>query len=851
MNCDQRPQAFLPIACRFVSSDQWLTTHFDATWKISEVKQYILAKVYNKGTINNDSSPSRTRNRPVSPITFASAFDSRNSIDSTTDGSLEDDPAEDPDPNSFVEPARQVRGRQAPTYRVASPSVPGSPVEQHPVTLPTYQYSMLAFSTGQLLEDDYSLAWYRLRPYELLELHPPGAIVRLQREVMLDYIRPYLELDVRALRVVISDKEGHANGSAHGPDASPNKIRKPKDPSGESRNPSGPSSGSSAPQSIRKRRKMKLEWRDRYLVIRQGILSLFKSRFDLTLVHTCSLSSLTTLRGQEDVVHTASAAIPSPHAYTPQSVTEPLPSSSPISEHWNDPWSGGTIPREDGVIWGRRGSKEDFKQHRWSTVEGADRSRGSSIPKEDQPEDKTSEQLRNENLWHNVNVSDGTKGIWLVLDTLDEFAHSNLLRVLHRCSPDTVSSTLVPSYLPLDSSLSSSPSPPSSPSSHSTSLGRSPCPYPEWRIEVSQRAQKSGLGDISDAMSWILWKGPPLEPPATKSRGGKDPRKRRSRLATDNSDTLFDPLYFDVGKEGEDSDCELEWESWVKDLARQSRASTNKHTPPTIIEPELAHLDDGRERSGDTTSSLTVSNVSTSEQVTPLSPAVRRTTGLFPGANMDVLSVDSPALLTAPSVLPFQSTGVTTSTVSVGGVVRTRSLISVDGGRWRGVPRAIEIPNEGGSNVRSPGKYRRGKQKRTWEENAWGTKSPTMTMRNTDVLSTTQSFVSPVLEVPSRAVVASASASGDAFEPASISSSSPVGVTTATTATTTTTTKTAIQFLPRRLSAATETLRPDGVSTSGDKAGKGKRLKSPSRGRTFSPERLVDKLDSALDFMTG
>jgi hypothetical protein len=45
----------------------------------------------------------------------------------------------------------------------------------------------------------------------------------------------------------------------------------------------------------------------------------------------------------------------------------------------------------------------------------------------------------------------------------------------------------------------------------------------------------------------------------------------------------------------------------------------------------------------------------------------------------------------APSVLPFQSTGITTSTVSAGGVVRTRSLISIDGRGGRSVAHAMEI----------------------------------------------------------------------------------------------------------------------------------------------------------------
>jgi hypothetical protein len=141
---------------------------------------------------------------------------------------------------------------------------------------------MLAFSTGQLLEDDCTLAWYRLRPHELLELHPPGTIVRLPRDVMLEYIKPYLELDVRALRVIVNDKDTHAFGPAYASDApSPNKNKKVNDSAGgESHSPAVVAGGSGSPasQSTRKRRKRKLEWRDRYLVIRQGMLSLFKSR---------------------------------------------------------------------------------------------------------------------------------------------------------------------------------------------------------------------------------------------------------------------------------------------------------------------------------------------------------------------------------------------------------------------------------------------------------------------------------------------------------------------------------------------------------------------------------------------
>ena len=239
------------------------------------MKQYVLTKVYNT---DNDHLP--TRARPVSPITFASA---RTSFDSNLEGSIQDDHLE---PHLLLEPSRQQRMRQPMSQRVASPSgVPGSPTEQLPrvpTVLPPHHYMMLVFSTGQLLEDDCTLAWYRLRPHELLELHPPGTIVRLPRHAMLEYIKPYLELDVRALRVIVNDKDTHAFGPAYAPPdtSSPSKNKKPKDPAaGESYGPSVAGGGSpAASQPTRKRRKTKLEWRDRYLVIRQGMLSLFKSR---------------------------------------------------------------------------------------------------------------------------------------------------------------------------------------------------------------------------------------------------------------------------------------------------------------------------------------------------------------------------------------------------------------------------------------------------------------------------------------------------------------------------------------------------------------------------------------------
>lgn len=265
------------IPSSIVESDQWLTTRFAATLKISEVKRYVLTKVYHNVDTTDDYQFSR--DRPISPIIFASALPTPDSLDGSTEDSHEDDHDRALESEfRLPEPTSQARGREASNQRIASPTTAEEPTEPGPpaAMTPPHHYQMLAFSTGQLLEDDYSLAWYGLRPHELLELHPAGRMVRLPREVMLEYIQPYLELDVRALRVVVNAKD--APYTPYLQDVSPNKIRRPREHSSEPRGPSSGTGGPSAPSSIRKRRKMKLEWRDRYLVIRQGMLSLFKSR---------------------------------------------------------------------------------------------------------------------------------------------------------------------------------------------------------------------------------------------------------------------------------------------------------------------------------------------------------------------------------------------------------------------------------------------------------------------------------------------------------------------------------------------------------------------------------------------
>jgi hypothetical protein len=117
--------------------------------------------------------------------------------------------------------------------------------------------------------------------------------------------------------------------------------------------------------------------------------------------------------------------MPSPHVVCAKfrvevSTPEPQPLSSPMAEHWNDPWSGATIQREtEGFFWGRRESKEDIKSQRRSTVEGSQQTKVNTFPREDLFERRTSD-AKGESLRHDINVGDGTQGTWLVLDTLDE-----------------------------------------------------------------------------------------------------------------------------------------------------------------------------------------------------------------------------------------------------------------------------------------------------------------------------------------------------------------------------------------------------------------------------------------------
>lgn len=197
---------------------------------------------------------------------------------------------------------RQVRDKP----KDKDPSAPEAPPEKYPVDLEAY--SLLRFTTGQILEDDYQLDWYHIAPYELLELHgtvntypfpppkppvyippielslsmtppqpPPSfyaqqgqyqpgqCVVTPLRRTYPRYAEPYWEGWVRALRMVTSE-EADLTSTAFAFMIGKNINEHPRT--------------NKEPRKVdpKKPRKKTLEWRLRWVVIRDGVLRIYKDR---------------------------------------------------------------------------------------------------------------------------------------------------------------------------------------------------------------------------------------------------------------------------------------------------------------------------------------------------------------------------------------------------------------------------------------------------------------------------------------------------------------------------------------------------------------------------------------------
>jgi hypothetical protein len=251
--------------------------------------------------LNLPFDPRFTRNaRPSSPITFAptstrpdspiniltpSSDTGSDHQESTGEGYEEDDEGEDFGAKVNIKPKACFRQRKR---------------EQEP-QITTHTYTLLRFSTGQILEEDCQIIWYDIQPHELVELHcsfppptfasslvspmsipspspniaappqtmaaqknkkaspitdqrdlPIPSLVALPRHMPKLYIQPYWQGWVRALRVVSRIQTTPASDNPSFEDNDREII-------------------------MDRKRAEKNEWREKWVVIHDGVINICKS----------------------------------------------------------------------------------------------------------------------------------------------------------------------------------------------------------------------------------------------------------------------------------------------------------------------------------------------------------------------------------------------------------------------------------------------------------------------------------------------------------------------------------------------------------------------------------------------
>ncbi|KAF7374479.1 hypothetical protein MSAN_00332200 [Mycena sanguinolenta] len=546
----------LSLACRFLPHDRWFTTHIDPDWKVQQVKSWLLAKCLpdaappspplRQSARKFQRSPSPVtfvpdpRHRPISPIIFAMpkrkvAADNASEFEEPPITDLSE-PEPQPSPEEILPPIQSSKKRAI--LPTASTSAKRDLYSQ---------YTLIRFSTGQLLEDDLPLSFYNMEHDELLELHRVGTIVTLPRAHPTRYLGAYWEGHVRVLR-----------------------MKPPED-----------EDDSYPLYKVRQLETRALEWCERWLVVREGSIYLCRDEHRQTcLIHTLSLA---------DLVQLTNTGVP-PSAIPPSETRfllarfSPLSSSlvstrasSPINSFDSDSSSNLSSPifAHDSAHDSSDSSRPRRKLHR-------------RVPKRADPE-------------------------YLILDLKDDAAYGSLLRVLHRHAlpwssfvnkhpagtaelrehsphsalPDNedADDDVPPLRHPLP--LARLRIPP-----HNLSFGARP--FPEWRINVLQRARRAGLGRIGTASKWALllsgetakdsaWMLDSISP--VRSRRRRRPCPVKQPTSTDGYDTdvsgdaslsLSDNGEDDSDSESAGARSETEWVGWMGDLRRQAQVATEE-----------------------------------------------------------------------------------------------------------------------------------------------------------------------------------------------------------------------------------------------------------------------------------
>ncbi|KAH8108012.1 hypothetical protein BXZ70DRAFT_29279 [Cristinia sonorae] len=540
-----REGAIMPIACRLVPTDQWLVTHIDCTWKVKHLKLFLLAKFFPSSFISTPHLPrvqTSSKRRAVSPIRFAA----QPQLSPTTAAQVSDGE------NGYGEEEEDFGDEIFTQFKWTAnmrKSTPVVPMIAKPETAQATSedkssgnadpalYTLLSFSTGQILEDHLAFEWFNLNPHELLELHSAGFFVSLPKSVPDHYVLPYFEAPVWALRAISRNLDSIEAGSKKGESME-------NSPYGSDDRGADPHS--SRREKLAKKRQTKLEWRTRWAVVHKGLFKLCKSRDNPEPTHVSSLSSLAAIRGAEHLSITHHAPSSSNSGYDGKGKGKDRPASKFIlSIKFHSEKSARHLQPRPSVTdmsmggssgWWRRGSSDHGG--RKGSNQDSD-TMGDSL--EGSGDGEREERSHKE-------PTDGSD--MLILDMLTEEAFQHILRLFHLHAPVTVHSSFFPAsrsppvtesqpgfaghlQASLDdnfvgrapSPISFASRPPSVPSSPSSSRSLLPSfesesilsppltepleipteirsvKYPEWRKKVVERARRAGVGFMDTAIS--------------------------------------------------------------------------------------------------------------------------------------------------------------------------------------------------------------------------------------------------------------------------------------------------------------------------------------------------------------
>ncbi|KAI0075770.1 hypothetical protein K474DRAFT_1708766 [Panus rudis PR-1116 ss-1] len=591
-----------------------MTTHVNTSWKIEEVKLWLLSKFLPTTFTSVPYFPrgkakSSGKRRTISPIRFASrqqlqfkAARVPNEYYQEEDYDLDDEDVDDEDlleAHKFTASRPSVSSSQQLLPKQSALENPGG--KDSPVPDPA-SYILIAYSTGQLLQDRHSLSMYSIQPHELLELHRAPYVAKLSRQAPDQYVLPYFEARVRAPRIS-SLRDAHTELDSLGkrPDAD-TKAGDGEDKTGEYNKIKPP-----------RKRRSRPEWRERWIIIHQGFLKICRQRNDPKPTYESPLSSLLDIRGSAP----GSGTSPNSQTNPSQSTLSPPAGAtiSPTDQEYE------FVEKVDTVLWLRfrcgpskpsrvlPGMRDAWFRKSYrdvsASIGGGEGIRiARSVPSFDGLD------------FDAINVSEEKAGdtegphddsVWVVIDMIEESAMQNLLRLLHREAPMSTPSTFFdnivhesyesppPSPILFAATLQRGESPPTPssaksfgtpppPSTAPSEVGPSPKPYPEWRLSVLDRARQAGLGDVGRAMQWAMFGGGGKDEEdestidqQTISRG-RSKTKQKFESVHEHKKAVYQQgvIVDDSESSDEESASELEWEGWREEIIQRRRNDSNR-----------------------------------------------------------------------------------------------------------------------------------------------------------------------------------------------------------------------------------------------------------------------------------